>query len=169
MNKKNLGIGGLVALIISIVFGINVFTPESRTSEYSAHTTTQLSPQQSSIQHQQYSETSQSNIKIEQAFAQKQQNVEVEGSGTVKAILKDDNQGSRHQKFILNLSNGQTVLVAHNIDLAPRIDSLKKGDIVVFKGDYEYSEKGGVIHWTHRDPNGHHTDGWLKHDGKIYQ
>ena len=30
-------------------------------------------------------------------------NVQVQGSGRVKAILKEDNDGSRHQKFILIL------------------------------------------------------------------
>ena len=61
-------------------------------------------------------------------------------------LLKDDNEGFRHQKFILELSSGQTVLVAHNIDLAPRIQNIQKGDQVEFFGEYEYSDKGGVIH-----------------------
>ncbi|MCQ8888523.1 DUF3465 domain-containing protein [Pseudoalteromonas carrageenovora] len=26
-----------------------------------------------------------------------------------------------------------------------------------------------VVHWTHKDPNGYHVGGWLKHKGKIYQ
>lgn len=85
------------------------------------------------------------------------------------AILPDDIQGSRHQKFILELSNSQTVLVAHNIDLAPRVEHLGMGDIVDFYGEYEYSNKGGVIHWTHHDPRQRHPDGWLRHRGKIYQ
>ena len=107
--------------------------------------------------------------KIAQAFAQQQSNVQVHTSGQVKAILRDDNEGSRHQKFILKLQNGQTVLVAHNIDLSPRIQNLQKGDTVEFYGEYEYSQQGGVIHWTHLDPNKRHTDGWLKHNGQIYQ
>ena len=87
----------------------------------------------------------------------------------MKAVLRDDNEGSRHQKFILSLDNGLTILVAHNIDLAPKIENLRKGDMVEFFGEYEYSAQGGVIHWTHRDPNHRHEDGWLKHNGKIYQ
>lgn len=106
---------------------------------------------------------------IAQAYQQKQSNVQVQASGVVKAVLADDVDGSRHQKFILLLNNGLTILVAHNIDLAPRIQHLKKGDHVEFLGEYEYSEKGGVMHWTHHDPQGQHVAGWLKHQGQIYQ
>lgn len=76
---------------------------------------------------------------------------------------------SRHQRFILTLSSGQTLLVAHNIDLAPRLASLKSGDSVAFNGVYEWNAKGGVIHWTHRDRSGRHQAGWLKHAGQTYQ
>ncbi|MFI7926697.1 DUF3465 domain-containing protein, partial [Acinetobacter baumannii] len=93
----------------------------------------------------------------------------VQGSGRVKAILREDNDGSRHQKFILVLKNGLSILVAHNIDLAPKIEDLRKGDIVEFNGEYEYNEKGGVLHWTHHDPQNRHENGWLKHNGRIYQ
>ena len=84
-------------------------------------------------------------------------------------ILPDDNDGSRHQRFILRLESGQTVLIAHNIDLAPRIDSLSEGNLVEFYGEYEWNSRGGVVHWTHHDPRGSHVDGWLKHDGQTYQ
>ncbi|MGN5763883.1 DUF3465 domain-containing protein [Acinetobacter calcoaceticus] len=107
--------------------------------------------------------------KIMQAYQQQRSNVQVQAQGVVKAILPDDNDGSRHQKMILKLDNGLTVLIAHNIDLAPRIEGLKKGEVVEFYGEYEYSQKGGVIHWTHHDPRGKHMDGWLKYQGKIYQ
>jgi hypothetical protein len=94
---------------------------------------------------------------------------EVTGAGIVKKVLADDNEGSRHQRFILTLSSGQTVLVAHNIDIAPRVDALKPGDSVEFKGIYEANAKGGIIHWTHHDPGGRHPPGWLRHAGRTYQ
>jgi len=40
--------------------------------------------------------------------------------------------GDRHQRFIIRVDSRQTVLVAHNIDIAKRIDELKKGDVVIF-------------------------------------
>ena len=106
---------------------------------------------------------------IKSAYENHQSDVQVKGSGTVVRILNDDNKGSRHQTFILKLSSGQTILIAHNIDLAPRINSISKGDQVQFYGEYEWNKKGGVVHWTHHDPKGHHTGGWLKHNGSTYQ
>jgi len=43
------------------------------------------------------------------------------------------------------------------------------GDSVAFKGEYEWNAEGGVIHWTHRDPEGAHVAGWLKHNGQTSQ
>jgi hypothetical protein len=106
---------------------------------------------------------------IKSAYENHQSDVQVKGSGIVVRILSDDNKGSHHQKFILKLSSGQTILIAHNIDLAPRINSISRGDQVQFHGEYEWNKKGGVVHWTHHDPKGHHTGGWLKHNGSTYQ
>jgi len=87
----------------------------------------------------------------------------------VNKILSDDNDGLRHQRFIINLVSGQTILVAHNIDLAPRIDELEVDDQIEIYGEYEWNIKGGVIHWTHHDPKHQHIDGWIKHNHKIFQ
>jgi len=106
---------------------------------------------------------------LENAFTHRASNVQVEGRGTVVKVLRDDGNGSRHQRFIVRLDSGRTLLVAHNIDLAPRIETLRAGDPVAFYGEYEWNPKGGVIHWTHHDPQGRHPAGWIKHDGQIYQ
>jgi hypothetical protein len=103
------------------------------------------------------------------AFAEREKGFQTSGSGVVVSILPDDDDGSRHQRFILRLASGQTLLVAHNIDLAPRIPSLRAGDTVEFYGEYEWNAQGGVIHWTHHDPAGRHPAGWLKHKGRIFQ
>ena len=84
-------------------------------------------------------------------------------------ILADDVEGARHQRFILRLASGQTLLVAHNIDVAPRIEGLREGDTVAFRGVYEWNAEGGVVHWTHHDPDGSHAPGWLRHGGRTYE
>lgn len=106
---------------------------------------------------------------LAEAFDKRRSDVQVTGRGFVERVLPDDTRGSRHQRFILRLGSGQSVLVAHNIDLAPRIPSLREGDEVEFNGEYEWNEKGGVLHWTHHDPAGRHEDGWLRHQGRLYQ
>jgi hypothetical protein len=106
---------------------------------------------------------------LARAFENRQGNLQVEGQGTVSKILPDDRDGSRHQRFILKLDSGQNLLVAHNIDLAPRVAGLKAGDRIAFKGEYEWNARGGVIHWTHHDPAGRHVAGWIRHEGRTYQ
>jgi hypothetical protein len=93
----------------------------------------------------------------------------VSGSGKVVKLLADDNRGSRHQKFIVRIDHDLTVLIAHNIDLAPRVKGLRKGDTISFYGEYEWNKKGGVVHWTHHDPAKHHPDGWIQFNGKKYR
>jgi hypothetical protein len=103
------------------------------------------------------------------AYRAKQSDIQVLSQGSVVKLLKDDDQGSRHQKFILKLNTGHTLLVAHNIDLSSRISELKVGDTVRFYGEYEWRPEGGVIHWTHRDPQKRHIDGWLEHQHIRYE
>lgn len=93
----------------------------------------------------------------------------VQGAGIVERILPDDRRGSRHQRFVLRLDDGATLLIAHNIDLAPRIETLREGDRVEFHGEFEWNERGGVVHWTHDDPQGRRDGGWLRHAGRIYR
>jgi hypothetical protein len=82
-------------------------------------------------------------------------------------LLSDDHDGSRHQRFILQLPGRQTLLIAHNIDLASRIP-LGMGDRIQFRGMYEWNELGGLVHWTHQDPHGIEDGGWISHRRSTY-
>jgi hypothetical protein len=113
--------------------------------------------------------TDNSDAVIANAFSSHESDLQVSGQGVVIKLLPDDSSGSRHQKFMIKLASGQTLLVAHNIDLAPRVASIREGDSIQFNGEYEWNEKGGILHWTHRDPNRSHVAGWLEYQGQRYQ
>lgn len=104
-----------------------------------------------------------------EAYRNGQSDLIVEGVGRVERLLSDDSEGSRHQRFILRLESGQSLLVSHNIDIAPRINALRVGDQVRFRGEYEWNDRGGILHWTHDDPKDWHADGWLEHNGVRYE
>lgn len=92
------------------------------------------------------------------------------GSGEIVALLEDDTYGSHHQRLLITVKGRpKTILIAHNIDLAPRIPNLRKGDIIHFTGKYIWNDKGGVLHWTHHDPSGRNPCGWLEVNGKRYE
>ena len=59
-------------------------------------------------------------------------------------------------------------IVAHNTELAPVVP-VAVGDTVEVRGEYEWNQLGGVIHWTHRDPDGRHAPGWIRLRGRLYQ
>ena len=106
---------------------------------------------------------------LSHAIANKQSDVQVRSSGTIVKVLTDDTKGSQHQRFLVKLEGGHTILIAHNIDLAPRVPSPQEGQTIGFYGEFEWNDKGGVVHWTHHDPRGKHASGWLKYHGKIYE
>jgi hypothetical protein len=96
---------------------------------------------------------------------------EVIAAGTVTRIL-----GSRrgpsgtHEGFLLKLRGGcdLTVRVETNTDLTGPVP-ISNDEMVVVKGEYVYYSLGGVLHWTHHDPRGHHEGGYVYADGKMYQ
>ena len=104
---------------------------------------------------------------VQQAYADHRSGQWLETSGHVGRVLSDDNEGARHQKFILELDGGHTVMVAHNIDLAERIP-VRRGAALAVRGKYEWNDRGGVIHWTHHDPDGRIQGGWIMLDNVRY-
>ncbi len=91
----------------------------------------------------------------------------VEVTGFVKRLLSDDADGSRHQRFIIEIAEPRTLLIAHNIDLAERVP-VSPGDRVHVRGMYEWNDLGGLIHWTHHDPQGIEEGGYVRYRTRIY-
>jgi hypothetical protein len=103
-----------------------------------------------------------------QAYVDSQSNIQVTQKGVITRILADDTVGDRHQRLIVRLSNNQTLLIAHNIELSPRVPNPIVGKTLGFFGEYEWNKDGGVVHWTHKDPSGKHVAGWLEYEGKRF-
>jgi len=91
----------------------------------------------------------------------------IEVTGFVRRLLSDDNDGSRHQRFIIDIGNRRTLLIAHNIDLAKRVP-LGLGDRVHVRGMYEWNDLGGLVHWTHHDPHSGEDGGYVRYRTKKY-
>jgi len=106
---------------------------------------------------------------LARAFKLKTSGFRVKFRGTVVRKLPDDTIGSRHQKFLVRLESGQTLLIAHNIDLAPRVSHLKTKNTVTIYGEYIWNDQGGIVHKTHHEPDGSKGGGWIRHKGVIYQ
>jgi len=159
---------GLVAYGYASYSERNSDSVGSRNSENSFRENA-LSATPQTISNAESAQADDSDAELSNAYESRTSNLQIEGGGKVVTLLPDDNDGSRHQRFIVRLYSGQTLLVAHNIDLAPRIHSLVAGDSIRFYGQYEWNEKGGVIHWTHNDPSGSHVAGWIEHNGRRYQ
>jgi hypothetical protein len=107
-------------------------------------------------------------IRPNQAFEQRARDTWVIGAGTVERILRDDTKRPRHQRFVLQSDGGPTLLLAHNIDLAPRVP-LRRGDRIAFRGQYAWNDQGGVVHWTHRDRRDRKAGGWIRWKGQNFR
>lgn len=92
----------------------------------------------------------------------------VETAVTIYRVLPDDNEGSRHQRLLGRTDGGHSLLVVHNIDLAPRVPA-REGDRLELRGQFEWNDKGGLVHWTHHDPGGRHAGGYIDFDGRRYR
>ncbi|MDA1193721.1 MAG: DUF3465 domain-containing protein [Planctomycetota bacterium] len=102
------------------------------------------------------------------AIAQQRSGVWVEGEGRIVHLLPEDRDPPRHQLCLVELAGGHTIKISHNVDLAPPVP-WRKGDSLTFRGRFEWNAKGGVVHWTHRDPDGRQAGGWLELAGQRYR
>jgi len=77
--------------------------------------------------------TSDADQRVARAIAKRESGFMVTVDARVEKRLPDDRDGSRHQRFLIELDSGQTLLVAHNIDLAERIP-ISEGSRVRVRG-----------------------------------
>jgi hypothetical protein len=91
----------------------------------------------------------------------------VETPATVVKLLADDTDGAEHQRFLV-AADGHSLLVAHNTDLAPRVP-LAVGDAIRVRARYEWNAQGGVLHWTHHDPERAGQGGWIRVRDEVYK
>jgi hypothetical protein len=106
---------------------------------------------------------------INTAYANHDSGIEITVKGNITEILSDDTLGDKHQRFIIQMSNSQTIVITHNIDIAPRVAGITVGSLVYAHGEYIWNNQGGIIHWTHHDPAGVHENGWIVFGDKKYQ
>ena len=82
--------------------------------------------------------------------------------------MSDDDSDSPHQRFVIDTGDRQTLLIAHNLELAARVP-IGMGDRVAVRGLYEWNDLGGLVHWTHDDPLGDEDGGWVRYRRKFYR
>jgi hypothetical protein len=102
-------------------------------------------------------------------FQNHRSNVEVTADGSVVRLLPDRTSSTgTHEQFIIKLtSQDLTVEIEHNISIAARVP-VAQGDHVIVHGEYVWTAKGGLIHFTHHDPQGTHEGGYIVDNGKTY-
>ena len=103
-----------------------------------------------------------------EAFRAHRSDVPMTLHAQVVRTLADDRSGTRHQRFLIRTATGIPLLVAHNIDLAPRVPGLQPGEPLELRGEYVWNPQGGLLHWTHHDPSGRHAPGYIKRGGHRY-
>lgn len=106
---------------------------------------------------------------MERAFAEHQSGVQVTADGAVTRLLSDDTGPSgTHQRFIIQVKGAtQTLLIDNNVDIGKRVP-VATGDDVVVHGEYVWNDQGGLVHFTHHDPDHTHADGWIELKGVRY-
>ncbi|HMA65874.1 MAG TPA: DUF3465 domain-containing protein [Chitinispirillaceae bacterium] len=102
-------------------------------------------------------------------FNNKDSGIVVTVKGNVTRLLSNDTIGDWHQRFIIRMSNAQTLLIAHNIDIAPPVSDVSLNSLVYVHGEYVWNSEGGLVHWTHHDPELKHENGWIWFNNKRYQ
>ena len=104
---------------------------------------------------------------VADAYTNQESNLMVEVSGQVVRLLADDKGNNPQQRFVISLQNQQNIQVIHDLNHAERVP-VSINDEVLVRGEYLWTEPGGVIHWTYRDISPKKRHGWIEHEGIRY-
>jgi cold shock CspA family protein len=96
-------------LVVLVVYGYSEYSQRSSELLETQNTGQTLNERSATSQSPQ---TSNSDTALSNAYENRTSNLQIEGGGRVVKLLSDDNDGSRHQRFIVRLTSGQTLLVA---------------------------------------------------------
>ncbi len=105
---------------------------------------------------------------LENAFYDQRDGFMAEVSGTVARILSANQDDPTYQRFVIRLDNEQSVLIVHNQEAGGSIPVAVDARVTV-RGEYEWSETGGLLKNTHRDLSPKRRHGFVEYDGKRYQ
>ncbi len=76
-------------------------------------------------------------------------------------ILPNEYIGVKHQRFIIQTKDKQSILILYNISNNISLN-IKLGDKVAVDGTYVYNRYGGLIHETHSNINKDQPDGKIE-------
>lgn len=89
-------------------------------------------------------------------------------SGHIVRLLPDDDIDGGHQRLVIDIGNGRTLLVTHNLALSDRVPA-GIGDRLYLRGRFEWNERGGLVHWTHDDPFRKEPAGYIRFRGSTFR
>lgn len=153
---------GIAALIIA--GGAALFGLKSKNND---KTTKDVVPQAQQIES--INQTDE-NYAILNLIAQKKPSVFIEAKNVkVIKLMRNDNRGARHQRFIVQFNNGVSLRAIYNLDLSEKVP-VSVGDLVSLGGELEYDDrtKEPLLHWLHSDPQKKRPDGYVLLNGKKY-
>lgn len=107
---------------------------------------------------------------LERALRDKAQDQLLVVVGWVTGILPDvERDGVSYQRFEVRLVNRQHLLIEHDLHRSTRVEGIKAGSELLIRGRYFWNEQGGVLRYTHHDPEQKRPDGWIRFKHRNYE
>ncbi|MDT8409252.1 MAG: DUF3465 domain-containing protein [Wenzhouxiangellaceae bacterium] len=108
-----------------------------------------------------------SNDRLLEAFKDLRTGFWVSGEAPVSQLLGDEQIGGAHQRFVVRPNEEIAVTIYHSLSESARVP-VERGDVVRFRGRYDWEARGGIVSLTHSDPDQPGGGGWIEHKGKRY-